>query len=93
MYVPVDDRREQTVYADIFYWHGEPFILFVVKPLHMLMTRHIANKDVMTLQGAVQHMINLITAQGFFVSKIWTDPERGLNASRGKVSAPIETVG
>ncbi len=44
VYVPVDLRREQTVYADIFYWHGEPYLLFVVKPLHLLIIRHFTGK-------------------------------------------------
>ena len=86
VYVPIDDRREQTVYADIFYWHSMAFIIFVVKPIHMLMTKHITAKDIASLQGPVQHMINLIVAQGFTVSKIWTDPERVLAALKAKLA-------
>ena len=93
LYVPLDDRREQTVYADIFYWHSMTFLYFVVKPLHMVMTKHVEFKDVESLQGPVQQMINLIVAQGFSVSKIWTDPERGFVALNGRVSAPIQSVG
>jgi hypothetical protein len=51
VYVPVDLRREQTMYADIFCWHGEPYLLFVVKPLHLLITRHLMDKDMVLCKG------------------------------------------
>jgi hypothetical protein len=93
VYVPVDERKEQTAYADIFFWHGLAYVVFVIKPLHMLMTRHVDERNLDTMKDAVQYMINLATAQGFSISKIWTDPERALAQLKGRVSAPVETGG
>jgi hypothetical protein len=37
-------RRDQCIYRDVFYWHNEPFLLAVVKPLDILICRHRVEK-------------------------------------------------
>jgi hypothetical protein len=59
-------------------------IIFVIKHLHLLMTKQIITKNA---------MIDLIVAQSFNVPMIWTASERELAALKRKVSVPIKTVG
>jgi hypothetical protein len=35
--VPSMAQKQQTVYADIFHWRGQNFMLFVIKPLMLVM--------------------------------------------------------
>lgn len=65
MYVPVVKRREQTAYVNIFFWHGLAYSIFVIKPLHMHMIRHVDNQNLDSMKNDVQYMINLALASDF----------------------------
>ena len=39
--VPVHMRRDQVAYADIFFWRMEAFVIYILKPMLLLLGRHL----------------------------------------------------
>jgi hypothetical protein len=92
--VPVHMRRDQAAYADIFYWHNEPFILCVVKPLDMLICRHIPKGagDAACVGEQIKAIRAKIMSRGFVVEKIVVDGESILASHKDEIPA-LEVIG
>ena len=92
--VPKSLQREQHVHADIFYWRGEQFILFVVKPIMMLLAQWLpVNKTAEVMIAGVNKLLGKVRSRGYVVEYISTDPEKALAKLDGLVDAVWETVG
>ena len=92
--VPIQMRRDQIAYADAFFWRQETFVLYIVKPLYLLLARH-CNKGTRNAQEMAEQMEHLrltIEARGYQLTKIVTDPEKMLASLVGKVKG-LTTVG
>lgn len=92
MFVPVMERIEQTVYADIFHWRKVSFLLFIVKPLKLLLIQWLPKQDVKHTIIAVNTLGNLLAGRGFRVTEIIVDPGKELTSLNGKVRYRINTV-
>jgi hypothetical protein len=93
MYVPVMDRKEQRAYMDVFHWRGESFILFIVKPLRLLMLEHLTKAKMPQMCAAVETLCKRTESRGFQISEIVVDPAKELASMVGKVSRNITVVG
>ena len=92
MFVPVMERKEQTVYCDVFHWRQVSFLLFVVKPLRLLMVQWLPKGTMTHLVAAVNGLANKVAGRGFKVTEIIVDPARELTNLAGKVPYRINTV-
>ena len=92
MFVPVMERKEQTVYADVFHWRGISFILFIVKPLKLLMIQWLPKQDLKHMIIAVNALGNKLAGRGFKITEIIVDPAKELSGLKGKVRYHINTV-
>jgi hypothetical protein len=74
--VPMSARRDQTAYCDVFWWRFETFLLFILKPMYMVVGRYLSkgchNSDYM--EKAILSLIKLVQSKGFTCSKIVCDP-------------------
>jgi hypothetical protein len=93
MYVPVMDRKEQRIYMDIFHWRGESFVLFVVKPLRLLMLEHLTKAKLPQMCTAVESLCKRVEARGFQATEIVADPGGELAGMVGKIARHITIVG
>jgi hypothetical protein len=92
--VPKQTTKEQTIYADILAWREVPFLLFIIKPLNMLMVQWLpkgSNMDGMLV--AFEAMIGSLQSRGFAPSMAHVDPESILTGLTDRTSIPINTVG
>ena len=92
MFVPVMERKEQTVYADVFHWRQVSFLLFIVKPLKLLLIQWLPRQDLKHTVIAVNALGNKLAGRGFTVSEIIVDPGKELAGLVGKVRFKINTV-
>ena len=92
MFVPVMERKEQTVYADIFHWRQVSFLLFIVKPLKLLLIQWLPKQDMKHTVIAVNALGNKLAGRGFSVTEIVVDPGKELAALAGRVRYKINTV-
>jgi len=93
MRVPGMDRKEQRIYMDVFHWRGESFVLFVVKPLRLLMVQHVTKMKLPQMCAAVEYMCKRIESRGFQATEIVADPGGELAGMVGKTSRNITIVG
>ena len=94
MIIPKSLQKEQHVHADLFNWKGNWFILFVVKPLGLLMVEWIPNsRSAGALKESINKMLGKIRARGYIVERITTDPEKALAKLDGLVDCAWDTVG
>lgn len=42
--VSVHMHRDQTLYGDILFWHGEPLLIFGAKPMYLILCRYIPER-------------------------------------------------
>lgn len=66
---------EVTLCIDIFYISGVAFLLSVSRRLGLLMVRHIPNKNVLTLQQAIDSFISSYQLRSFRVTTVLFDGE------------------
>jgi hypothetical protein len=92
MFVPVMQRKEQTIYADVFHWRRVSFMLFIVKPLKLLMIQWLPKQDLKHAAIAINALGNRLAARGFRVMEIIMDPAKQLTNLKGKVRYNITTV-
>lgn len=92
MFVPVMERKEQTVYCDVFHWRQVSFLLFVVKPLRLLMVHWLPKANLHHTVIAVNVLGNKLAGRGYSVTEIIVDPGRSLTMLEGKVPYRINTV-
>jgi hypothetical protein len=94
VYIHPSERREQTVYIDVFDYRGKSFILMKLKPLQLIMTEHIDGRQVTdNFVRIISKMIGKIHEYGFTVDKIVVDPDRALNGLIGKLNVIVEVKG
>lgn len=78
----------------MFFWRGEPFLLFIAKPLYLLLCRHIPcslqNSDAIAKE--VKSVVAKLQSRGFVVTMILTDSDAKIAALVGIV-ALLETTG
>lgn len=92
--VPTANRKEQHVFADVIFWHQLPFILFIVKPLMLLLTQYIGGPQ--TVEAMKEPFVQLcekIKSRGFSATRIVTDPQSSIAALVGRVPYHIDVVG
>jgi hypothetical protein len=92
MFVPVMERKEQTVYCDVFHLRSVSFLLFVVKPLKLLMVQWLPKNDLTHKAAAVDALGNKLAGRGYRVIEIMVDPAKSLTKLEGKVRYKITTV-
>jgi hypothetical protein len=89
IYVPVMDRKEQRIYMDVFHWRGESFVLFVVKPLRLLMLEHLTKAKLPQMCAAVESLCKRVEVRGFQATEIVADPGGELASMVGKIARHI----
>jgi hypothetical protein len=92
MFVPVMERKEQTVYCDVFHWRGVSFLLFVVKPLKLLLIQWLPKQDLAHTIIAVNALGNKMAGRGYKVTEIMVDPAKALTKLSGRVRYTVTTV-
>jgi len=76
-YLNTKIEKDQTVHADIFTWKSREFLLFVSKPLHLLLCQFITkNADASCIEEASKKLINYLTQKGFNILKFVADPAK-----------------
>jgi hypothetical protein len=93
MHVPVMDRKEQRTYMDVFHWRGESFVLFIVKPLRLLMLEHLTKTKLPQMCAAVEALCKRVEARGYKITEIVVDPGKELASMVGKINRNITVVG
>ena len=92
--VPKSMQKEQHVHADLFNWKSNWFLLFIVKPLGLLMVDWIpSSRNAESLLQSVNKMLGKVRARGYDVERVTTDPERALAKLDGMVNCAWDTVG
>lgn len=92
--VPTTKRKEQTIYADIMYWHGIPFVIFISKPLMLVLSQYIAKAQTLaTMKDAFLLLCGKIEARGYSVTSIVVDPQSSLAALMNRIPYPVDIVG
>jgi hypothetical protein len=92
--VPPTEQKEQTAYADIFFWREIPFLLFILKPLRLLMVQQVVGaQTAANLKPIFERLMTASESRGYQLTKIVTDPAKPLAALIGMVSANLTTVG
>lgn len=91
--VPTMSQKEQTVYADVFHWRKVDFVLFIVKPLRLVMVQWIPRVDVENMKRAVLTLCTKIESRGYSVTEIVVDPEKALAGLVGLIPKNVLVVG
>lgn len=78
--VPTFMRKEQTAYADIFYWREIPFLLFIIKPLYLVMGRivPIGTNNAEQLAIEIAALRTKVEARGYKIISLIVDPAKAL---------------
>mgnify|MGYP003386305885 CR=1 FL=1 len=93
MLVPTMSQKEQTVYADVFHWRKVDFVIFIVKPLRLVMVQWLPKLDEPNARAAILTLCNKLESRGYSVSEIVVDPAKALVGLTGTVSKNITVVG
>jgi hypothetical protein len=91
--VPRMMRKQQTVYGDEFHWRGVHFILFVSKPLDLILVQWLPRSNLEHMMLATKAVCNRLVARGFEVTEIVVDPAKELAQMEGKLPYNVCTVG
>lgn len=85
--VPVHMRRDQSMYADVFWWHNEPFIMAVVKPLDLVIVRHVPKglDDAEGVGEQLRAMRSKVLSRNYHVDKIMVDGDSKLRKHEGVI--------
>jgi hypothetical protein len=68
-----------TMYLDLMFVNGLPFLIAVVNPLEYVMVNKLSKRDNWTLWGSLESDINHITKYGFKIKMIRVDGEGAIN--------------
>ena len=92
--VPSFMRKEQTAYADIFYWREVVFLLFIIKPLYLLMVRVVPtganNSEQLVIE--ILALCTKVKARGYKIVSLVVDPARALSKIAESGAVPGMTV-
>ena len=82
------------MYGGVFFWRSETFLLFIAKPLYLVICRHLSKplNNSEALAEEVEAVRKLIESRKFVVVKIVTDPNKKLAVLEGVVSL-LSTTG
>ena len=71
--------ESQTMYLDLMFVNGLPFLIAVVNPLEYVMVNKLSKRDNWTLWGSLESNINHITKYGFKIKMVRVDGEGAIN--------------
>jgi hypothetical protein len=71
--------KSETMYLDLMFVNGLPFLIAVVNPLEYVMVNKLSKRDNWTLWGSLESDINHITKSGFKINMIRVDGEGAIN--------------
>jgi hypothetical protein len=92
--VPKLMDKEQLIYADILAWREVPFLLFIIKPLNILMVQWLPKgSNAEGILEIFEEMLTNVQARGFTPSIVHVDPASILTKLTDRTSIPINTVG
>ena len=91
-------KEQQTMYIDLIFVNGLPYLLAVVNPLEYVMVHKLAKKDQHTLWTSLSSQLALINKYGFKIDMIRVDGESATNTewfhSRvGTLGIMLDTTG
>ena len=85
--VPKTTDKYLDLHVDIMYVNNIAFLLSVAKPINLLLCTELLNgRNMNNLSDTLLSQIGIIKSQGFIVSKIFVDEERGLVACRAPLA-------
>jgi hypothetical protein len=91
--VPTTKRKEQTVYTDVFYWRQTPFILFIVKPLMLVLSQYISGpQNESAMKQAFLQLAGNLMSRGFTLQFV-ADGQSSIATLCGKIPHHIDIVG
>ena len=91
--VPTLQRKLQRVYADVFYWRQQPFVLFISKPLMLLLTRYISGQqNVATMKNVFLQLAKRLESRGYDVEFV-VDPQSSISALSGEIEYHFDVLG
>ena len=92
--VPTSLQKEQALYADILAWREIPFLLFIVKPLKLLMVQWLPKgHNTAALVEVFETMINNLKQREFHITIAHVDPASILTSLDKKLSVRINDIG
>jgi hypothetical protein len=71
--------ESQTMYVDLMFMNGLPFLIAVVNPLEYVMVNKLSKRDNWTLWGSMESNINHITKYDFKIKMLRVDGEGAMN--------------
>jgi hypothetical protein len=93
MLVPTMAQKEQTVFADVFHWRNVNFVIFIVKPLRLVLVQWLPKHDGPNIKAAVLTLCNKVEARGYGIREIVVDPAKELAGLVDTTSKNITVVG
>ncbi len=91
--VPTARRKEQTVYTDVFFWRQMPFILFIVKPLMLVLTQYISGpQNTSAMKQAFLQLAGKVMSRGFTLQFV-ADGQSSIATLSDKIPHHIDVVG
>jgi hypothetical protein len=90
--------ESQTMYLDLMFVNGLPFLIAVVNPLEYVMVNKLSKRDNWTLWGSIESNVNHITKYGFKIKMVRVDGEGAISTdwfdSRiSSLGAVLDTTG
>ena len=68
-------KEKQSMFTDIMYFDGVPFLLTVVKPINLLMTKKLSSRNIDVIRNALSDQIEVLLSRKFPVTDIYCDAE------------------
>lgn len=91
--VPTMSQKEQSVYADVFHWRKVDFILFIVKPLRLVLVQWMPKVDIENMKQAVMTLCSKVESRGYKIDEIVVDPAKALAGLVGILPKNVIVVG
>ena len=73
--------EDQTMYLDLMFVNGLPFLIAVVNPLEYVMVNKLSKRDNYTLWGSLESNIHHITKYGFKIKMVRVDGEGAISTT------------
>jgi hypothetical protein len=71
--------ESQTMYLDLIFVNGQPFLITVVNPLEYVMVSNLSKRDNWSLWASIESNVNHITKYGFKFKMVRVDGEGAIN--------------
>ena len=93
-FVPRSETKEQSAHVDVFTYRGVSFLLLVINPLQLLMTRWLPGSvSESNVIGALNQMFGKVKDAGYTIQSVTVDPGAALVSLDGKIGFPVNPVG